>query len=165
MLKPIVELANDSKVWIYQSDSLLTDDQTAAINQDLFTFLSEWSSHNQQLHAAGNVFFNRFVVLMADESYVTTGGCSIDKSIHFIQYLETRYKITLLERLNVAYCTENTPNNQNISIVSLSGLQALYLSGDISDDTLVFDNLVKTKSDFESAWIKPISQSWHKRFV
>jgi len=42
---------------------------------------------------------------------------------------------------------------------------ALYKSGEINNETLVFDNLVKTKGDFDKHWVKPLGESWHKRMV
>ncbi|MEZ4956316.1 MAG: hypothetical protein R2825_22350 [Saprospiraceae bacterium] len=41
----------------------------------------------------------------------------------------------------------------------------LYKMGEINDETLVFDNLVKTKGELEEKWLKPLNESWHKRFV
>jgi len=41
----------------------------------------------------------------------------------------------------------------------------LYAQKIINDETLVFDNLVKTKADFEKGWTKKLSDSWHKRMV
>jgi len=41
---------------------------------------------------------------------------------------------------------------------------SLYAEGVINENTLVFDNLIKTKAEWNS-WRKPLGESWLKRFV
>jgi len=40
-----------------------------------------------------------------------------------------------------------------------------FASNLINDDTKVFDHLVATKKDFDTNWMKPLKESWHKRLV
>jgi hypothetical protein len=35
----------------------------------------------------------------------------------------------------------------------------------ITSETIVFNNMVNTKEDFENNWEIPAKQSWHKRFL
>ena len=35
----------------------------------------------------------------------------------------------------------------------------------VNTDTVVFNNMITTKGDFESKWEVPANQSWHKRFL
>jgi hypothetical protein len=42
---------------------------------------------------------------------------------------------------------------------------ALYQAGKINGNTLVFDNLIQTKGELEEKWLKPLNESWHRRFV
>ncbi len=166
MLVSLNDLDNDSKVWIYQSDKRLTDEQVISLKEDLFNFLTDWTSHNVQLYTSGDVLYNTFVILMVDERSNSTGGCSIDKSVHFIEFLESKYGINLLERMNMAYLDDNNrPGDPLLNIVSLNDLNPLYKDGIINDNTIVFDNLVRKKSDFETRWKIPLSQSWHNRFI
>jgi hypothetical protein len=165
MLTTIDNLQVESKVWIYQADRMMTDEQQQMIKDELLGFLADWTSHHQQLLTAGDIFYNRFVVLLADERYVGAGGCSIDRSVHFIQYLESQYNISLLERTLVAYCLENDPSAHSIKTAPLADLKLLFNSGEINGNTLVFNNLVTTKAAFETKWILPLAQSWHKKFV
>jgi hypothetical protein len=41
----------------------------------------------------------------------------------------------------------------------------LYAQGYVHDDTMVFNNLVKTREEMQQGWQIPLAQSWHKRFV
>ena len=47
--------------------------------------------------------YNRFIILIVDESHAGASGCSIDKSVHFMQQLEQEYGINLFDRFNLAY--------------------------------------------------------------
>lgn len=163
MLVPIHQLDDQSKIWIYQSTTMLSDDQSTALRKELLSFLEEWTSHNVQLHTSGDIFYNRFIVMMVDERYNATGGCSIDKSIHFIEYLEQKYGISLLDRMHFSYIPD--PDTFEIYSASLHDLDNLFNSGKIKADTIVFNNLVKSKAEFESRWQIPLNQSWHIRFL
>ena len=163
MLVPIHQLGDHSKIWIYQATTALSDDQSASIRIELLSFLEEWTSHNVQLHTSGDIFYNRFLVMMVDERYNATGGCSIDKSIHFIEYLEQKYGISLLDRMHFSYMPN--PETNEVYSASLQDLDELFNSGKLKADTIVFNNLVKSKAEFESKWKVPLNQSWHKRFL
>ena len=87
-----------SKVWVYQSSRPFSDSEIIALNNKLKQFSVQWTAHNQQLLASGNVMYDRFIVLMVDESQTMASGCSIDTSVHFIKQLEQDYKIELFNR-------------------------------------------------------------------
>lgn len=166
MLAAYEQLDPASRVWIYQCDRKLTDEEVLAMRPELTDFLEQWTAHNRQLYTWGDVLYHRFVVIMADERYAGASGCSIDKSVHFVEYLEKKYRISLLSRTLVAYLYHNeTTHRDAIKTCQLDELAAKMADGTIDDDTLVFDNLVKTKADFESSWQKPVSASWHRKFV
>lgn len=150
----------DSRVWVYQSNRAFTSAETQEINALLQDFTKRWVSHNQQLMAHGAVVHNRFIVLVVDEGYVGAGGCSIDRSVAFLKDLQARYDVDLFDRMRFAYLEGN-----EIVSVGREAFASKYQSGVIDDDTLVFDPLVSNKHDFETAFLKPLGQSWHKRMV
>lgn len=153
-------MAATSRVWIYQSNQLFSKEQLPEINAKLEQFVNNWVAHSRQLRAFGKVFHQRFIVLMVDESSAGASGCSIDASVHFIQKLETAYNVNMFDRLLFSY-----KENGVIKTAHREQFTELYQGGYINDKTLVFDNLVKTKEDFDTAWIKPLGNSWHKRMV
>jgi len=160
------QLDRSSRVWIYQSEHLLTDTQVEKIKVELNDFLEQWTSHNAKLYTSGAVYYNRFLVIFVDERFIGAGGCSIDKSVHFIEMLEKKYEVSLLGRTQVAFISDKenfVPTD--IFTANLSSLGILSEKGEISGETLVFDNLVKSKAEFQAQWIKPLGHSWHKRFV
>ncbi len=153
-------LSPQSRVWIYQSNRGLSPAEEIEINEDLSRFAQAWTSHSQQLRSFAKVFHGHFIVLLVDESMAGASGCSIDKSVHFVQELQRKHDLNLMDRMTFAYRDQG-----EIHLVSAAEFANLYRAGQLTEDSLVFDNLIKTKAEMESQWEKPIKDSWHTRFV
>jgi hypothetical protein len=154
------EMPPDAKVWVYQSNRPFTDDELKVLEQEIASFADEWVSHNVKLRAFGAVYLKQFIVLMVDESQAGASGCSIDRSVYFLKLVERNFGVELFDRMSFAYRL-----GDEVRTASREEFARLYQSGIINDETLVFDNLVNTKEAFDHAWIKPLSESWHKRLV
>lgn len=153
-------LSKDSRVWIYQSNRELTESESQFVESKISYFVSQWTSHQQELKAWGKLFHNRFIVIMVDENLAGASGCSIDKSVALVKEIEQYVNADFFDRFNFAYL-----ENENIISVSKIDFELLFKEGKIDSDTFVFNNLVKTKEEFESKWKVKIKDSWHKNFV
>jgi hypothetical protein len=153
-------LPDNTRLWIYQSSRPFSEDEIPALKPLLTRFTEGWASHSQQLCAFGDVFFGWFIVLMVDENRAGASGCSIDSSVSFLQQLEKHYGVDLFDRMTFAWLDGN-----GVKTASRDEFALLYNEGAINDETLVFDNLVNNKGDFEKGWLKPLGESWHKRMV
>lgn len=158
-MTPYTELSPQSKIWIYQNSRPFNDSETSNIQQEIAEFVQQWAAHGQGLKAYGNVYYNRFIVLMVDETAHGASGCSIDSSVHFLKELQQKYNVNLFDRLNMAY--RNSINE--IATADRNTFQKLVNMGEINDDTIVFNNLVRNKAEFEAKWEVPMTESWHKR--
>lgn len=154
------DFPDTARVWIYQCDRPVPEEHTAYAMQRIEEFTRQWTSHNRQLRAAGALLHGRFLVLMADESAAGASGCSIDASMHFIKGLGQELGVDFTDRMQFAW-----KNDGHISTLHRDALPDAYRKGVINDETLVFDNLVKTKGDFERRWTLPLRESWIYRFV
>src|SRR5215467_9021763 len=92
-----------SRVWLYLSSHEFTDQETMELNELLKQFCVEWTAHGTNLFARGEVLHGRFIMLMVDETNAGASGCSIDKSVHFIQAIEKKYDTQLFNRMLVAF--------------------------------------------------------------
>ena len=153
-------LPSSTRVWIYQSSRVFSDAEIPQLRDQLQRFAENWTSHNRQLRSHADVLHKRFLVLMVDESMAGASGCSIDKSVHFMQQVGQSYQTDLFDRMTFAW-----KDNGEVKTASSDQFAQLYQQGKINDQTLVFDNLVKTKGELEEKWLKPLNESWHKRFV
>lgn len=153
-------LPNSARVWIYQSTRPFTEMEIEVLRSQINGFVGVWTAHSHQLAAAGDVLFERFIVLAVDENQAGASGCSIDKSVNFIKGIENQYVTQLFERMNFAYLEDG-----EVVVVPSSEFSRLHTEGVLSENTLVFDNLVQSIGDMKTQWIKPVKSSWHKRFV
>jgi predicted metal-dependent hydrolase len=160
VLSRFATLPDSARVWVYQANRSFNDTETEVLRSQINGFVQEWTAHSQQLTALGDVLYGRFIVLAVDENAASASGCSIDKSVHFLQSIESQYQVALFERMTFAFLQNNI-----VKTASSTDFKRLYTEGVIDDATLVFDNLVSTVGLLKSAWTKPLSASWHKRFV
>lgn len=154
------ELADHSRVWIYQTDRRLSDAEVNEIQAHGAKFIDQWAAHGSELQAAFEVFYNQFIVLFADETQVKASGCSIDSSVRFIKELEKHYQLDLFNRLNLTY-----KEGSEIKMMPMADFQKQLEEGVLNEETTVFNNLIETKGDFETKWEVPVKESWHKQLV
>jgi|SRR5215213_10232011 len=145
----------ESKVWVYQSSRLFTLHEALEIESLLNKFSSEWRSHGEEVYAYCNLFFGRFVILMADESHAGVSGCSTDSSVRFIKDLGQKFNVDFFNRTNLAFVINN-----KIQILPMNQLHYALDNYFINPDTLYFNNLVPTKEELENSWIIPVKNSW-----
>ncbi len=153
-----MEFSPTSKIWIYQSSRELTETETSKAQQMLSEFTNSWTAHNQQLKSAAQILYNRFIILLVDESLAGASGCSIDKSVHFIKSLEDQFNINLFDRFNTAYF-----NRDKIFTANREEFENLLKSGKVNSETIVFNNLVTTLADLQTKWQVPMKNSWHAK--
>ena len=154
------DFPSDARVWIYQSDRKFTDEEMEAISEKTKAFVSQWAAHGSGLSAGFELKHNRFIVLGVDQSEVHASGCSIDASVKFIQTLEKEYEVDLMDKMNVTYY-----NGPYIAHKSLSDFRQMAKDKAISLNTIVFNNIVHTKEEYENEWEIPASESWHGKFM
>ncbi len=159
MRRDLIALNNESKVWIYQSDVHINDDYEEKIKNYIYDFTMNWASHGKELECYGNLFHHRFLVLVADDSQHVS-GCSIDSSVHFVKQLENSFGIDFFNRLNYAYVKDD-----EFHYINNADFKNAYNDGIIDDQTLMVNNLVKTKSEFLERWILPLDESWYKKLL
>jgi len=143
-------------VWIYQSDKQLSDTEVNTLQQQLDSFTIGWTAHNNQLKAKAEIRYNRFIILIVDESQAGASGCSIDKSVNFMKQIEQQFGINLFDRFNLAY-----RSNEQILSVPRHTFEELLVNKTINTDTIVFNNMVQNLTELETKWEVPFKDSWH----
>jgi hypothetical protein len=151
-----MEFSQHSRVWIYQADKKLTDEVVQQIQQELDKFTTGWTAHNNQLKAKGEVRYNRFLILIVDESQAGASGCSIDKSVHFMQNIGQHFNINLFDRFNLAY-----RDGEEILSLPRHAFEDMLKQGKINIETIVYNNMVQNLTELETKWEVPFKNSWH----
>lgn len=149
------DLPDSSRVWIYQSNRLFSLSEALELETELQAFVQTWTSHGDTVSGAGYIFFGQFILLIADESRVNVSGCSTDKSVHFIQSIEQRYGVQLMDRTTLAFVVKD-----KLQLLPLGQLPYAIEHGYIGPATLYINNLVTTLGGLKNEWIIPAGRSW-----
>ena len=134
MLVSFNEICDSSRIWIFQSDLKIENNKIELIKNELEKFLVQWSSHGKELKSSFEIKYNLFIIIAVDGSVNNATGCSVDSLTNFILKIQENNNINFFNRLSVAYKIE----------------------------TIVYNNLVKTKKEYINDWKVPAKKSWHK---
>lgn len=159
-MNTIKQMPADARVWVYQSNTILTETQTNSIIQKGKAFVEGWAAHGAPLNASFDILYNRFLIIAVDEKQAMASGCSIDKSLAFIKALEQEFGLNLLDRMQVAYRKGDV-----IEVCSLNEFEKLANNGAVDAATIVFNNMITSKEGFDSNWEIPLKESWQNRVL
>ncbi|MET7030242.1 ABC transporter ATPase [Sediminicola luteus] len=160
MLVEFNSLSETSRVWIYQASRSFNAEELEEVKAGLDQFIKEWTAHGSELKAGYEIRYNRFIVIALDQTNTTASGCSIDASVRFIQALEKKYDIDLLDKMNVSY-----KQGEFVAYKTLIDFKKMAKNKSVSKNTIVFNNLVTNKLEYENHWEVPAEESWHGRFM
>lgn len=155
-MKNMHEMPDSSRVWVYQADRFLSQEEEAIISSKLTEFLNGWASHGAQLDSAFEVKYSRFVVVAVDEEKALASGCGIDKLVHFFQDAGKVLNVDFFNRMQVVY-----RDKESIVSEPLHQFWGLRKAGVLNDNSIVFDNLVKNLAEYKAKWETSFSNSWH----
>jgi len=159
MYVPFDTLPEDSRIWIYQSNRKFSDEEVAEIEIALKNFLDGWAAHGTALEASYQIKYNRFIIIAINQEAQAATGCSIDASVAFIQGLEQKYNVDLLDKMNVTFKL-----GDHIAHKPLIEFKKMAKEKAVSANTVVFNNLVNTVGEWQDFWEVPAGESWHSRF-
>ncbi|HQS53317.1 MAG TPA: ABC transporter ATPase, partial [Daejeonella sp.] len=119
---------------------------------------TEWQAHGHALAALAEIYHHQFIVLSVDEQIAGATGCSIDKSVHLMKELETKFNINLFDRFRMAY-----KSGEDIINCSREEFEDRIKKGIVDGQTLVFNNLISRRKELETSWNIPLADSWHAK--
>ena len=154
------ELPLQSRVWVFQSNRIMSPSEQSSIDAAVKQFVQKWSTHGVQMLASNVLYHNCFVVIAADEQKQAASGCSIDSFTALFKAFGTKYNLSFFDRFSIAYKLKD-----EVLISNLNEFKKLIADGRITQDTLVFNNLIDQRQDLYSKWEIPLKESWQKRYL
>lgn len=154
------ELPENARIWIYQSNRSFSSAELSELEQKIKHYVEEWTAHGLGLTASFELRYNRFIIIGVNQDKHSVSGCSLDDKVRFIQQLEKEYQVDLLDRMNVSY-----RQGEFIAYKNLTDFKKMVKEKAVSAKTIVFNNLVNTKAEYEHHWEIPMEESWHSRFL
>ena len=159
MYVPFEDLPEESRIWIYQSNRKFSDAEILEIDTDLKAFLEGWAAHGTSLESSYQLKYNRFIILAVNQDVQAATGCSIDTSVEFIQSLEKKYNVDLLDKMNVTF-----KQGEHIAHKPLIDFKKMVKDKSVTENTIVFNNLINNMQEFNESWEVEAIDSWHSRF-
>lgn len=150
---------DSSRVWIYQSSNLILISEALKMETMIQAFLNNWNSHGTPVKGYGNLFFGRFLMLMADETATGVSGCSTDSSVQLVRDVEQAFKTDMLDRTKLAFFIKD-----KVEVIPMQQLPYAIENGFITPNTLYFDNTVLNKKQLIDRWITPAGETWLKKY-
>ena len=154
------ELPENSKVWIYPSSRKFYDTEIEGLHQKVSSFLEKWKEGAASFQASYKLLYNRFIVFFASNGNELLLPSDIDTLVLFIFQLQEEYSVELLDKMNVCF-----KQGVYVQYKDLKDFKKLIKNRAVTGKTVVFDNLVTTKEEFENYWEVPITESWYQRFL
>ena len=154
------ELPLQSRVWVFQSNRIMSPSEQSSIDAAVKQFVQKLSTHGVQMLASHVLFHNCFVIIAVDEEKQAASGCSIDSFTALFKVFGTQYNLSFFDRYSIAYKLKD-----EVLISNLNEFKKLITNGRITQDTLVFNNLIDQRQDLYSKWEIPLKESWQKRYL
>ena len=154
------DLSLQSRVWVFQSNRVLAAEEQDSIDAHLKSFVDQWSTHGAQMHASHILLHNCFVVIAADEQKQAASGCSIDSFTALFKKFGEQYNLSFFDRFSVAHKSDS-----EVVVSALNDFKKLINEAVLTENTIVFDNLITTKEDLLNKWELPLKESWQKRYL
>lgn len=154
------KLPEDSRVWIYQANRSFTEKEITEINVQLEHFYLQWQVHGEPVSGWAGIFFNQFILFIADESKNSVSGCSIDSTVSLLKSIERQYQIQLFDRMTLTFLVKD-----KVEMLPFSQLSYALEKGYIQVDTLIFNNLITKLADLKDSWVIPLNESWAKQHI
>lgn len=140
--------SDDLRIWNYIPERALTSSEVEFILKVGKDFASQWQVHGSPLKAEVVVQNNLLLSVIVDNDMASASGCSIDRSVGFVQQLEKELDVVFLNRMKLLYSS-----NGAMQIGDHRELENLPQSA------VVFNHLSTDKSSYISEWL-PAKESW-----
>tara|TARA_B100000809_G_scaffold237763_1_gene257916 strand:+ start:83566 stop:84045 length:480 start_codon:yes stop_codon:yes gene_type:complete len=148
-------MPEESKIWVFPSSKKIHANQTEDLEKKVGLFINNWTESNPSLKATSILKYNRFIIICAssEESISTT---ITNELIAFIFELQAIYETELMDKMNACF-----KQGEFVQYKELKDFKKLIKDKAVNKNTIVFDNLVATKYEFDNYWETPASESWY----
>lgn len=155
---PIVDfnsLPDSARVWVFASDSELTEAASDTLLAAVDRFLSEWKAHGFPLRCAREWRDDRFLAIGVDVEAENASGCSIDGLFRTLQQLERTIGSRLVGGGRVFYRA-----GSEIRAATRDEFIERIKRGDVVGATPVFDTSLTGAKAWRTRFEQPAGAGW-----
>lgn len=148
------EFGPESKVIIYPGGRKFYPNELPILKDSLASFCN--NLEGVDLHC--EIRYDRFLVFfIADKTPLDLDTQNL--LVSFILELEKTYDMSLLDKVNV--CFKQGPY---VQLKEIPDFKLLIKNKGVSKKTVVFDNMITTKLEYQDSWEVPAGESWLSHF-
>ena len=154
MLIASKNLTTEAKVIIYPGSRKFFPKEMPVIREKLDSFCSNLNG----IEIGYEIEYDRFLIFMISE----TTPLDLDNQnllVEFVMGLEKEFEISLLDKVNVCF-----KQGQYVQLKEIPAFKLLIKNKGVSKKTIVFDNMLNTKFEYDSSWEVPAGESWLSHF-
>ena len=160
MIVDFKEIPKWCKLWVFPSSRKFYPQEISELKTSIETFLKEWSLGDEGFNCAFQLKYDRFIIISVDDSKNRLSLETHDKLATFILSLEAKYEVLLLDKINVCY-----KQGEFVQYKDLKEFKKMMKNKGVSQKTIVFNNMITTKSELDNDWEINIMDSWLGRLL
>lgn len=154
MLVDYKSLSDTSKIFIYPSNRKFYSNEIPIIEEKINLFIQKFES----IKFSFKMRYHRFLIFfVSDDTPISLD--QNDELVSFIFSLEQEFKISLIDKVNVCF-----KQGDYVQLKEISDFKKLIKNKGVSKKTIIFDNLIINKKEFENCWETPAGESWISHF-
>ncbi len=150
MIVAYKNLPETSKIYIYPASRKLYPKEVPVIISKVKIFLDKFLSNDLFFEMK----YDRFLIIFVSDLTPLTSEQN-EELVSFIISLEKEFDIHLIDKMNVCF-----KQGQYVQLKEIPDFKKLIKNKGVSKKTIVFDNLINTKSEYDCCWETPAGSSW-----
>lgn len=160
MFLPFDSMPDHSRLWVYQANRPFTAAEKKFLIEGLKEMCDHWTAHNIPLKTSFSIQWDQFIILAVDEQQQGASGCSIDSSVHYLQGLQRSLGLDFFDRSRIAFL-----QHDKVSTYPLTELKTLFEKNTLTGDSIAFNNVVTSKTEWINHWQVKAKDSWLARYL
>ena len=154
MIVTYKNLPETSKMHIYPASRKLYPKEVPVIISKVEIYLERFSSNDLFFEMK----YDRFLIIFVSDLTPLSSEQN-EELVSFIISLEKEFDIHLIDKMNVCF-----KQGQYVQLKEIPDFKKLIKNKGVSKKTIVFDNLINTKSEYDCCWETPAESSWISHF-
>lgn len=154
MLVSYQSLPDNSKIYIFPSNRKFYKNECPIIDEKIQQFFQKYETSE----IFYELKYGRFIIVFVSDKTPLSMDEN-DELISFIISLEKKFDVSLIDKVNVCF-----KQGEYVQLKEISDFKKLIKNKGVSKKTIVFDNLIINKKEFEDCWESPAGESWISHF-
>ena len=148
------KLPETSKIYIYPAGRKLYPKEVPIVTEKVGIFLDNILAKDLFFE----IKYDRFLIIIVSDRTPLSSDQNEDL-VSLILELEKELNIGLMDKVNVCF-----KQGEFVQLKEIPDFKKLIKNKGVSKKTIVFDNLINTKSEYECCWEVPANISWISHF-